>query len=208
MDGRLFRLAGCAGGNESQCGQEKQVLQASVGKGAAKYLAFGKGGSVTLRGISAKAFGVRFGTVAGGLGRLIANGAATFTLDLGNAKMANTTDMGLSSGGGRFHSLSSTIFVDPSKFPLSKGGIRIDTTEAVVHEMGHALATLYQGLSAGIDAAANPRGSLLSVGEGYAMSFENHYRREVLGVGDRDIRAFYGSYGDYVDPGQISLFPQ
>jgi hypothetical protein len=113
---------------------------------------------------------------------LVSNRAATFELVTGRSAKTEAHRGGYFDGDNR---VGGEIGIDPSRFPDSKHffGITVTASEALAHEIGHAVGSLIPGHA--FDVAMQK--ALLPIaqigwGETYASSFENAWRHEVLGV--------------------------
>ena len=101
--------------------------------------------------------------------------------------------------------------VDPTRFPTKNGyfGMTQTATGALVHEIGHAVASLIPGFAEDLQLRKGKsfgmRGS--STYEGYATASENAWRHEVLGVGPSDIRSGYYVPGDIYDSNSSEMYP-
>jgi hypothetical protein len=101
--------------------------------------------------------------------------------------------------------------VDPTRFPTKNGyfGMTQTATGALVHEIGHAVASLIPGFAEDLQLRKGKsfgmRGS--STYEGYATASENAWRHEVLGVGPSDIRSGYYVPGDIYNSNSSEMYP-
>jgi hypothetical protein len=89
-------------------------------------------------------------------------------------------------------------------------GVEVSETEALAHEIGHAVSTLIPGYAEGVNAAAAT--SMLTGffprGEAYATTFENAWRRQTFFGPNVPIRRGYFEVGDVRDLGAgVKLFP-
>ncbi len=89
------------------------------------------------------------------------------------------------------------------------GGVEVSATEALAHELGHAVSQLIPGYAEGINEAAG--NSMLTKffprGEGYATTFENAWRRATIYGPNIGIRNGYFENHDVRDLGEVSVFP-
>jgi len=173
--GEIFRLAGCDGSNTTQCNASRALLKQALGD-AYKYVDVGKGGVVSLAGISSGDFG-RLGTFQKGLGALIGSDN-TFTLFTGASREAAHNGGGWTTGlpGG-----GANIYVDPAMFASGTrmtGDVVGAANTTLVHETGHALSTLYPSLAADLTQRLGLTHYVRFTAEAYPMTFENRYRRE------------------------------
>jgi RHS repeat-associated protein len=201
--GRIFVLSGCATKSEAKCEEQAKLLYDTLGKQASQHISLNtRTGVVSVVGMSTRAFGQKFGTLARGLGELIGS-RDIFSLITDNPQMAARGQGAYTDplrGGG------ANIYIDPSRFPMNAGGVRQTTSTAMAHETGHAVGGIFRGLASSInDLAFGPNQILLHWKEGYPVTFENRYRAEA-GLGNQ--REYYATYGDYLDPGDVSLFPE
>ena len=195
--GEIFTLSGCASGNKRECDKQKSILQQAFGDNY-RFLAIDKGGNAVLR-VSQQAFATH-GAFARGFGELVAS-SKTFELITNNPEMA-------ARGSGAYTVTpwffgSTKIYLDPSAFPQSLGGVAQTAATALVHEVGHAVGALHRGVASRVnDLAFGPNQTLFHWNEGYPVTFENRYRRQ-SGLPERQ---YYNTAGDYLDPGSINLF--
>ncbi|MFN7940737.1 MAG: RHS repeat-associated core domain-containing protein [Thermoanaerobaculia bacterium] len=190
--GTIFVLAGCeSGGNQEQCNASKALLQQALGD-SYKNISIGKNGELSLTGISASDFG-KLGTFQKGLGKLIGD-KSTFTLFTGSSPEAKAggggQTVGIAGGG-------ANIYVDPAAFASGKtmtGDVLGTAVTTLVHETGHALATLYPGLASQLTRELSRSPFVTDHGEAYPVTFENRYRHEA----GLEIRASYGGLGQDV----------
>jgi RHS repeat-associated protein len=199
--GEIFKLAGCGGADTSQCDASKAILKQALGD-AYQYVNVGKGGIVTLAGISAGGF-ANLGTFQKGLGALMGSNN-TFTLFVGSSPNTSATNpaqttalrnfLGLKTGDAR-------IDIDPRYLPQSFGNVPQNAATSLVHEVGHGAGMLFPAQATMVNNLS--MGGVLYRGEGYPTTFENRYRSEA----GLPLREYYLSPGDYTDPGDVSLFP-
>ena len=196
--------------SDACAGQGVDQFLSTFGKqagGAAKCLSVGKNGIVGFNGISGSAFAAKFGLMGRATNYLVSNRAATFTMMPGRSSQTEAhrggfVDVYNRPPGGSFG-------VDPSRFPNNKYyfGLTMTATEALVHEIGHAVSALIPGTAAAAQmSAANTL--LLRANrdlEGYATAFENVWRRTVLG--ETSMRSGYFSDGDIGYIPMSEIFP-
>jgi len=201
--GAVFKLAGCGeGGNADQCNAQKALLANTLGANA-NQIRVNTDGTVSLaKGVSGSKFAAG-GDFQKGLLKLI-GASGTFSLVTDSGK-------GTATGGGTFEADEQgggSIYLETSMLNGRTGDVMGTPQTALVHETAHALKELFPAFYN----ATNARflGSTLNylnlarAGEGYAVNFENRYRR-ARGL---DIRNAYNaiSPGIIVDFG-IDLFP-
>lgn len=218
-DGHLLQLTGCAGENRSSpaCGEQYRLLLSTFGskaREAAKHLTLGANGFVTFNGISGAGFAAKFGLMGRAMNYLVSNRAATFAMTVGRNEMTETHNGGYADvyrgpvGGGP----GGAFGIDAGYFPATKGFFGITQTEtgALVHEIGHAVASVIPGFAAQLQDRKG-RNAGMRVGgtyEGYATAFENAWRYEVLGATYKDIRnGYYTAYDIYSDTYASEMFP-
>ena len=200
--GQVFVLSGCAGGDQSKCSKQAMLLYSTLGKEASQFISLNtKTGVVSLRGISARAFGERFGEFAQGLGTLIGS-QDTFSLVTDSGRASST-------GGGLFdpgRKGGGTILIETGMFPRQTGDVTGTARTALVHETGHAMRSVFPDFFGRANAQLVGRSFVLALkGEGYAVNFENRYRRD-RGLG---IRYTYDpNYPDVLVDFNVSLFPE
>jgi hypothetical protein len=219
--GTVLQLSGCVKDQSSDaCKGQMNLYLSTFGKqsaDAAKYLSVGKNGIVSFNGISGAAFAAKFGQMGQATNFLVSNRAATFSLVTGRssetiegrgaffdpAKVSTLFNGTAMPGGGR-------IGVDPSAFPQAFFGVPdASATEALVHEMGHAVGSLFPGYASSVDmmAAASPLMRMGSTGrmEAFATAFENAWRQSTLGAANLR-NGYYAPY-DVRDIGNTPVFP-
>jgi hypothetical protein len=218
--GRVLQLSGCVKDQSSDaCKGQMNLYLSTFGSqsaDAAKYLQVGKNGIVSFNGISGAAFAARFGQMGQATNYLVSNNAAMFTMMTGRSgktiegrgayfdptKVSTLFHGEAYPGGGE-------IGIDTGAFPQNFFGVTSSATEALVHEIGHAVGSLFPGYASSVDLMA-AGSSLMRMGstgrmEAYATSFENAWRRGVLGAST--LRRGYFYDGDVRDIGNTPLFP-
>jgi RHS repeat-associated protein len=209
--GKELRLSGCAKDATSEvCKGQYNLYLSTFGKqagDAAKHLTIGKNGVLKISGMTGQVFAAKFGLMGRATAYLVGNLSAQFTMNVGRNALTDQhrggyADVNNQPPGGEFG-------VDPSQFPNSDHffGLTVGATEALVHEIGHAVASLIPGHS---DALALRKGRSLAAKangrhETYATAFENAWRHEVLGA--TDIRSGYYSENDIYDSKSSEMFP-
>jgi len=211
-DGRLLQLSGCVKDQTSAgCKGQINLYLSTFGKqagDAAKYLAVGKNGIVSFNGISGAAFAAKFGLMGRATNYLVSNRAATFTMTTDRNAM---TEQHKGAYSDVYKGPGGMFGVDPTRFPTKNGyfGMTQTATGALVHEIGHAVASLIPGFAEDLQLRKGKsfgmRGS--STYEGYATASENAWRHEVLGVGPSDIRSGYYVPGDIYDSNSSEMYP-
>lgn len=145
------------------------------------------------------------------VGKVTVNRAATFSLVTGASGRTART------GGAYFDEAKlgdrlvggGQLSIDTGAFPISRGTVSISATEALAHEIGHAVGSLMPGISGAFDARLGGAATrtIWTMGEGYSMAWENRWRVEVLGVAPNDLRIFYNQAGDVLHDSSTPLFP-
>lgn len=173
--GEVFKLAGCGhGGNADQCNAQKALLANTLGA-SANQIRVNVDGTVSLaKGVSGSKFAAG-GDFQKGLLKLIGD-KSTFSLVTG-------TGRGGEQGGGEFvadKGGGGTIYLEPGMFPKMTGDVMGTSQTALVHEVGHALGQVFPEHFATINARGSGSDFILATrGEGYAVNFENRYRRSI-----------------------------
>jgi hypothetical protein len=107
-----------------------------------------------------------------------------------------------------YSSSDKSFGVDPGKTQML-AGVLVNPTETLVHETGHAVASLIPGIAFDVgQAKAKSYGMKMFDGnyEGYATAFENVWRHSVLG--DPNPRTGYIVAGDEYNTTDIGqIFP-
>ena len=203
--GNPLRFTDPSGAYVEVAGEENQriffdAVTGSMAPGAARNLKW-KGNRLTIVGMSAWAFSKMYGDVGHQLAYLTSS-PQTFKVEIGPSRLA-------AKGGGGWWEAGKqgggTIYMNPARFPRELGGVQVGFNEALIHELAHAVGTLIPGVQDRFNGSVR---GFYPLAEGYAMAVENQYRRSVLGLGDRDIRAWYSMWNDYVDPGAgAAIYP-
>jgi RHS repeat-associated protein len=208
-DGRLLQLSGCVKDQSSDaCKAQFNAYVSTFGKqsaDAAKYLQVGKNGIVGFKGMAGAIFAMKFGVMGMATNYLVSNRAATFTMTLGRNAMTDSHNGGYCDCYGK---ADKTFGIDPARFPRMIAGANVDATEALVHEIGHGVASLFEGFaySVGQRKARSPLMAEYDGNyEGYATSFENAWRHSVAGLSDA--RTGYSVANDLYDASVADITP-
>jgi RHS repeat-associated protein len=177
------------------CDHQKSVLQQAFGD-SYRFLSVGADGSVS---ISSRLFASR-GTLEAGFAKLVGS-EHTFTLFTG------ANDFTRKGGGAYTDTLDqggANIYIDTAVFPKMTGDVMGTVATAFVHETGHGVGwefrMFYERINA--DLARTPQ--TIEYHEGYAVEFENRYRRSH----SLDFRASYsGLSADIFQDADVTLFP-
>lgn len=202
-DGQLLQFSACVANVSSEaCAAQYNLYLSTFGKQskeAAKYLELGKDGTVRFKNTTGQEFAKTFGMIGRASNYLISNRAAVFTIAFGSVSEGAKFDDTKGGGG--------TITLDLSQFPRTLVGVSVSSTEALVHEMGHAISTLIPGYAERLNLRAGTSfiTKMTPRNEAYATVFENAWRRLV--AGETTIRSGYVVAGDVRDLGDVSLFP-
>lgn len=218
--GRLLKLTRCVEDQNSDACKAQMGLYLSIfGNQAAeagKYLQVGPNGIVSFKGINGAAFAAKFGQMGQATNYLVSNNAAMFTMTTGSSGKTKgargayfeQTEVSTLFNGTAYPG-GGEIGIDTGAFPQTFFGVSVSATEALVHEIGHAVGTLFPGYASSVDALAAGT-DLMRMGsngrrEAYATAFENAWRKGVLGATTRRTGYFFD--GDVRDVSGTSLFP-
>jgi len=172
--GEVFKLAGCGeGGNADQCNAQKALLANTLGA-SANQIRVNADGTVSLaKGVSGSKFAAGSDFRKGLLTLIGASGTFSLVTDSGKG----------SEGGGLFEQDGvggGTIYLEAGQFPQMTGDVMGSASTALAHEVGHALGQVFPKHFATINARGSGRDFVLALrGEGYAVNFENRYRRSI-----------------------------
>ena len=181
--GRVFQIAACANGPSDSCTEAFNLYLSTFeeqSQEAAKHLQLGANGVVSITGMSGAAFEKEFGIMGRATYMLVANRAAVFSLSVGRSAMTDEHKGGYCDC---YSGPDKSLGVDPGRTQML-AGVWVSPTETLVHEIGHAIASLIPGVAYAVGQA-----NAISYGmkmydanyEGYATAFENVWRHTVLG---------------------------
>ncbi len=181
--GRIFQIAACAKGPSDSCTAAYDLYLSTFGnqsQEAAQHLALGKNGVVSITGMTGAGFAMQFGIMGRATNMLVSNQAAVFSMTVGRSAMTDAHKGGYCDC---YSSPDKALGVDPGKSQML-AGVLVNPTETLVHEIGHAVASLIPGIAFDIgQAKARSYGMKMwdANYEGYATAFENVWRHTVLG---------------------------
>jgi RHS repeat-associated protein len=181
--------------DKGRCSDQQSFLRQALGD-SYRFVSIGKDGKATLLA-SASAFSA-LGDLQRGLAGLIGS-KSTFSLITGDgaSKTVGGGETAFLPGGG------ADIKIDTARSTFNMGDVTGSAVEVLVHEIGHAVGSLFPAYRDQVDATLSNNILTRDTREGYAVEFENRYRL-TRGL---EVRAVFFSGGDLFVDHDISLFP-